>query len=98
MKLDQISTLLEIAGKALEADRLEREAKWAKLNLNEAYEGFKKDNGLDRIEADSPEWKRMMFATRIDYHLSQNAKRQAYNAKRRLQSVIARYHREGGAA
>lgn len=98
MNLDQISTLLEIAGKALEADRLEREAKFAKMDLNEAYEEFKEDNGLDRIEADSPEWKRMMFATQVDYRQSEDAKRQAYNAKRRLQSAIARYHREGGAA
>ena len=87
----QFTQLMEIAERALEADNLEMEAKFAKGDLSEAYVSYKTDRKLDDIKRGSDEWDGMLLATKSEYEVSSKAKRQAYNAKRRLQSSIIRY-------
>ena len=89
----ELSRLLEIANRAIEADELERLARIEQADLETAYQDFKESVGLARIEGDMPEWEQMLNATKAEYAAVQEAKRKAYNAKRRLQSAIQR-HRE----
>lgn len=97
MDINKINQLLEIAEKSIEADRLRWNAKHAKHDLNEAYDTFKQEIGVDHIEIPSADWENMKAAIKGLYDASEEAKRIAYNAKRRLESAIQRY-REGGAA
>lgn len=89
----ELSRLLEIANRAIEADDLERLARIEQSDLETAYEDFKEEAGLAYIEGNSPEWQQMMTATKAEYEAAQVAKRKAYNAKRRLKTAIDR-HRE----
>lgn len=86
-----VGKLIEIANIAVEADELERLAKLEKADLSEAYDDFKRRNGIEHISPETPEWERMMADTKGEYQSSEAAKRKAYNAKRRLQSAIARF-------
>jgi hypothetical protein len=97
IEAQQLTSLLAIADKAIEADRLEREAKHAASDLNDAYDDYKAGLSIDYVERGTPAWDEMMEHSKAEYDASENAKRLAKNAKRRLQSAIQR-HREGGAA
>lgn len=97
IEVQQLNSLLSIAEKAIEADRLEREAKYAASELNDAYDDYKAGLNIDHVERDGDLWGEMLEHTKQEYKASEDAKRQSKNAKRRLQSAIQRY-REGGAA
>lgn len=80
--------LIEAGSRALNLRNHERRAKAAQENLTCAYAAFKDRRGIDRIEEGTPEWDKMMRATRAQYAYLSDAKRQAFNAKRRLQTWL----------
>lgn len=88
-----LGKLIEIANLAIEADEMQRLADLEKSDLREAYADYKRRVGTStRIAADSPEWEKMMAATKAEYAASEAAKRKAYSAKRKLRTTIRRFH------
>lgn len=88
-----MASLIEIASRAIEADEMERLAKIEQADLNTAYQDFKEDRGILHVEGGTTDWDRMMAATKAEYLSAEEAKRKAYNAKRRLKTAIDRHHR-----
>lgn len=88
-----IRHMFEIAEKAIEADGLDLDAFVKKDALRQAYADFKESIGIKRIERDTREWDGMMKATADEHQISEDAKRRAKNAKRRLESAIDRYRK-----
>lgn len=94
----EIPLLLGIAARAIEADTLAHIAAIQKADLNQAYVDHKERAGCDHVERGTPEWEAMLVATAVEYAASQNAKREANNAARRLKTAIRRFNKIGGAA
>lgn len=92
--MSKLSQLIEIAEKAIELNRHERDVRFYSDALGSGYADFKETYGLERVERDTPEWDAMMQTTKDDFEKQQEAKRQAKNAKARLNTAIRRY-REG---
>lgn len=84
----QITQMLLIAERAIEADKQDQAAQKAKSDLTTAYRAFKTDRGIEKIERDTPEWEQMMKATRSEYVISETEKSEVKNAKRRLKTAI----------
>lgn len=91
-------SLLEIAGRAIEAQVCTHKRQTSQEVLRVAYRAWKHEAGVDQIERESDAWHEMMRATVEEYQLSQLAKRQEYNAKRRLSTAICKYGKLGEAA
>ena len=89
----ELVRLVEIAKRAIEADEMERLAKIEQADLNTAYQDFKDERCLAHVDGGTAEWDRMMAATKAEYLSAEEAKRKAYNAKRRLKTAIDRHHR-----
>lgn len=83
--------LTRVAVTAIEADDMELAAFTAKKALHSAYEDYKEERGLDRVERDTLHWELMMAKTKALYEASEVAKRKAYNAKRRRERAIHRW-------
>lgn len=87
-------SLIEVAERAVEAERLADKARAAKRDLSWAYCDRKDELGIiGRVDRDSPEWQKIEAATEEEYLASQEAKRVARNAKSRLQTAIRRYQK-----
>lgn len=86
-----IPLLMDVASRAIEADDLELDAFTRKEDLRKAYFCFKGERGVDHVQRDSALWAEMLQATKAEYEAAEDAKRKAYNAKRRMQSAIHRY-------
>lgn len=97
MDIQKISALLNIAACAIEVERLSTNQKMFQGNLNDAYNAYKLQNGIERVERDTIEWIMMMESTKKEYSALVRAKRRVYNARRRLSSAV-RGLKEGGAA
>lgn len=85
--------LLEIATRAVTLHAFEAEVKRHKGFLNQAYQEWRDENGCEHAAKYSPEWDRMLEATRDTYLALNACKRAAYNAKRRLDGAIQRFGR-----
>lgn len=85
--------LLEIATRAVTLHAFEAEVKRYKKFLDQAYAEWRDENGCEYAAQHSPEWDRMLEATRDTYLSLKARKRAAYNAKRRLDSAIHRFGR-----
>ncbi|PWL17043.1 hypothetical protein DKP76_13475 [Falsochrobactrum shanghaiense] len=92
--MSNLSQLIEIAEKAIEVNRHEREVRFYSDALGASYDDFKEARGIDRIERGTPEWAEMMEITKPDYIKQEDAKRLARNARRRLETAIRRYEGE----
>ncbi|WP_432475253.1 hypothetical protein ACRRRS_14780 [Brucella anthropi] len=88
--MENLSQLIEIAEKAIELDRHERDVRFYSDALGSGYDQFKEDRGIQHIERGTPEWAEMMEVTKPDFAKQEDAKRHARNAKRRLQTAIRR--------
>lgn len=91
MTPDQIASLIEIAGKAIEVHKAEADRKFYDDCLGSAYGAWKERHGIERVERDTLDWSRMMVATRPEYEQLQQAKTDERNARRRLATAISRY-------
>lgn len=89
--MSNLSQLVEIAEKAIELNRHERDARYYSDALGSGYADFKEAHQLDHIERGTSEWDAMMRTTKDDYEKQQEAKRQVRNAKSRLNNAIRRY-------
>lgn len=98
MDVQNLTSLLSIAEKAIAAQDAEAHRKAEQADLTEAYAAWKAKHGIERVERDTLDWTRMMVATKPRFDRVEQAKREERNAKRRLATAITRYHREGGAA
>lgn len=94
----QITRMLLIAERAIEADKLDQAAKNAKSHLTTAYRVFKASRGIEKIERDTPEWSQMLAATKAEYQVCEAEKREAINAKRRLKTAIDGLTKNNGRA
>lgn len=86
--------LIRVAEAAIEADDMELAAFSAKKALHSAYQEYKEERGLDRVERNTLHWELMMVKTKVIYEASEAAKRKAYNAKRRRERAIHRWWQE----
>jgi hypothetical protein len=91
MDTQTLTSLLAIADKAIEAHHAEARCKAERANLDEAYSAWKAKRDIDRIEPDTPQWEKMMKATKPVFRKFSDAKRDERNAKRRLASAIERH-------
>jgi len=87
----EVIRLLDIADRALTADAAASEAKYASSVLNEAYRDWKDANGVENVDRGSEDWDLMLAATKPEYAEAEEAKRLERNARRRLQTAIARH-------
>lgn len=94
MEVSVLKSLLNIAEKAIDADAHQRDAKIKRAGLNEAYDEYKESIGVDRVERGTQEWDNMLAWTASEYKGVKEAERAAKNAKRRLETAVARYNRE----
>jgi len=88
----KIVLLLDIAERALAVDLYETDRKSKYSSLVTAYQAWKENHGVGRVERNSPEWKRMQADTTAEYERFCVARDQEYNARRRLSTAIRRYH------
>jgi hypothetical protein len=88
----KIVLLLDIAERALTVDMFETERKIGEADLDLAYQNWKDDFGISRVERDTPEWNRMMEATGVWYVALEADKRKERNARKRLKTAIRRYN------
>ncbi len=87
----QLKTLNEIGLMAIDAHQCIRERKRARNRLQDAYVHWRNITGTHhRIERDSPEWNRMMKATKSEYLDLEEAKRRERNALNRLHRAISK--------
>ncbi len=93
MEISTLKALLNIAEKAIDADACQRDAKHKRICLNEAYDGYKESIGADRVERGTKQWDNMLAWTASEYQELKVAERAAKNAKRRLDTAVARYNR-----
>ena len=91
----RLSSMLEIAEKAIECQRLEAEERFAKGELIEGYINFKENHGLAHVERDTYDWRRMLEVTTPQYEEHEEAKRLLRNAKARLKTAIRRHNERG---
>lgn len=89
--VSNVAALIEIAGRAIEADEQDGLSKIAQSDLETAYTDFKAEIGVRRVERGTPEWDKMLEATKAEYLAAKDESRKATNAKSRLQSAIRRY-------
>ncbi|WP_432344770.1 hypothetical protein WMC41_16110 [Shinella yambaruensis] len=91
-----IMDLLDIANRALVVDTCEQKRRKAQRDLSAAYDAWKTEHRIrDHMEAGSPEMERMLTATEAEYDLLTEAKRDEANARKRLQSAIRKYRKQG---
>lgn len=90
-----LSLLLDIAERAIAADSWEIQRRADQGKLTEAYVGWKDESGVYNVVKYSDDWDAMLLATAAPYQELLMAKRQEYNAKRRLKSAINRYRQQG---
>ncbi|MDQ0505973.1 hypothetical protein [Xanthobacter agilis] len=91
MDVQDLTLRLAISNKALDANLAETFRKAAQAALDGAYEAWKAKRGIDQVERDTPQWDKMMKATKPQYKVLVEAKRDEKNAKRRLATAIDRY-------
>lgn len=95
MDIAQISDLLKIADLAVAYGQAELRLRAEKQNMDAVYREWREDNGHSNyVERGSSEWDKMLFDTQVDYALLKEARRQVYNAKRRLTNATRRYMTE----
>ena len=85
-----IPVMLEIAVRAVYVRRCELEVKRAKAHLNQAYTEWREEAGIEHVQRYSAEWDATLEATRDTFMRCKSVKRAHYNAKRRLDSFIAK--------
>lgn len=91
-----IIDLLDIAELALFVDECEQKSRKAQRDLSAAYVSWKTEHRIrDHMEAGSADMDRMKAATEAEYDLLTEAKRDAANARKRLQSAIRKYLKQG---
>lgn len=91
MDVQEINLRLMISDKALDADLAESFRKTAQAALDGAYVAWKAKRGIEHVERDTPQWDKMMKATKPQFNRLVEAKRDERNAKRRLATAVARY-------
>lgn len=91
MDVQDLTMRLDIAEKAIDANCAESFRKAAQAVLDGAYAAWKAKRGIERVERDTPQWDKMMKATKPQFNRLVEAKRDERNAKRRLATAVARY-------
>lgn len=92
--LIEVPALLEIARRAIEAEKAATQRKAQIAILKSAYLFYKRSNRLERVERDTPEWEAMMSATSGEYDDAEKGKSAEKNARRRMQTAINAYQRK----
>lgn len=87
-----VETLVAIGLKAITAHRLTTARKQSRENLIAAYNAWKNEEGIDRVERDSPDWNAMMEATHDEYAAWNKARTDERNALRRLETACRKVH------
>lgn len=85
-----VSEMVEIACRAITARHAEMVVQSSQKHLDQAYKEWKEENGVDAVERYTTQWDGLMEGTRSTYENLVKAKRTHYNAKRRLDSAIAK--------
>ena len=94
--LKRITSLIDIAARAIEVDDMDSRRRVDAEALKEAYKAWKAAKGVDNIDAHSPEWEAMVTATAGEYGVLQDTKRQVANARKRLGTAIRKYRAAAG--
>lgn len=84
------SIIFKVGLLAIEAHHHASQRKLAQGDLTSAYEAWKREKGIERIESGSPAWNSMLKDTKPEYCLLQEAKRLERNAWARLGRAITR--------
>jgi len=88
----KLTHICDIAERALDVHAHEQKRKSAYLTLVDAYQAWKVEHKIGRVERNSPEWKQMQADTEDEYARFCVARDHEYNARRRLDTAIRRYH------
>lgn len=95
--IKNLTALLTIAQRTLDWHAAVTGEKLAWQLRDDGYRKFKGMHDLDRVERGSVLWNRMLAATKDEHAALVRAKRVTYNARRRLDSAVRGYNRNGGA-
>ncbi|MBS7741419.1 MULTISPECIES: hypothetical protein [unclassified Chelatococcus] len=88
--------MIEIARRAVELERCEFDQKCRVQDLHDGYRVWKEAHSVPHVDFNTPEWEAMKGFTEQQYDAVERAKRETYNAKRRLQTAIRRLPGTGG--
>lgn len=88
----KLTHVCNIAERALDVHAHEQKRKSAYLTLVDAYQAWKAEHEIGRVERNSPEWRRMQADTEEEYARFCVARDLEHNARRRLETAIRRYH------
>jgi hypothetical protein len=91
-----ITRLIEIGERAIEAYEMEQKRKAAYETLIAAWQSWKDERGIARVVKNSPEWKQMQESADDEYSDFCLARDVQLNAERRLSAAITRHFRKGG--
>ncbi|MEB3419890.1 hypothetical protein ACFSDD_10960 [Salipiger marinus] len=96
--MKKIAWAVQIADLAIQLRSAEIVAANESQMLTDAYRDFRRMNGLESIAEGTPEYDRMMQATKGEYDAKVKARAAMYSIRRKLRAAIDRHQREIGAA